>query len=841
MQDPIDIMSNDEILREFLLETHENLALLDADLLRLEQQPTDAATLAQAFRTLHSVKGTAGFMGLDKLQAISHSAESLLAKLRSGTLIFNRPIANALLKVVDAIREILAQLEVDGTEGAGQYDAITAEVDRLQRGEGVAASDAVPEKQPQKTVAENAGSVQSPTALELTASKQLDQHRTKTAIGEVTMPYRPQGFETIPPPSRMEGPETIPPPNSVSAVASRLDPLAAPAATAASLASPAASVVPTAASSAVPASGATPANGSTTNALLPSTVSDTSIRIDVELVDQLMTLVGELVLARNHILQVSGGMEDDGLNNAVQRLSRLTTDLQSSVMKTRMQPIANVLNKFPRIVRDLSVAVGKQVRFDVGGHDTELDRTLLEAIRDPLTHMIRNAIDHGIEDPASRIAAGKPAEGHLQLRAHHEGGKVVIEIQDDGRGVNIDRVREKALSLGLITPDVAARMNHNELLKLIFVPGFSTTDKVTQFSGRGVGMDVVRTNIERIGGTVDIESTLGQGTTVRTKIPLTLAIIPALVIHHGDERYAIPQVNLLELVRLSPEQVRTAVSRIQDTPVYRLRGSLLPLVFLDEQLLQSTHRTQESDWNIVVVQADDRPFGIVVDAIRDTEEIVVKPLQKQVKSFAPFAGATIMGDGRVALVLDVMSLAQRAGVLSRDVMRAMSRTEEAEESATQTDHPPLLLCQTRGGDRLALFLQQVARLERFRRHDLERLGERYVVQYREAILPLIDVSQQISGEPPLDESDQAAEIPVVVFVNEGQPVGLIVGQIVDIVAEPVMNCLPASRPGVLYGSIIQGRVTEFLDVRELIRAGVASGVGLAAAGSRLNSSLYSSS
>ncbi|MFM8251037.1 MAG: chemotaxis protein CheW, partial [Planctomycetota bacterium] len=553
-------------------------------------------------------------------------------------------------------------------------------------------------------------------------------------------------------------------------------------------------------------------------ALTSSTVADTSIRVDVDLVDQLMTLVGELVLARNHILQVSAGMEHDGLTNAVQRLSRLTTDLQSSVMKTRMQPIANVLNKFPRIVRDLSLAVGKKVQFDVGGHDTELDRSLLEAIRDPLTHMIRNAIDHGIEDPDTRVAAGKSPEGHLQLRAHHEGGKVVIEIQDDGRGVNIERVREKALSQGLITPEVALRMNHNELLKLIFLPGFSTTDKVTQFSGRGVGMDVVRTNIERIGGTVDIESQLGQGTTVRTKIPLTLAIIPALVIHHSGERYAIPQVNLLELVRLTPEQVRTTVSRIQETPVYRLRGSLLPLVFLDEQLQQNSSRTADTDWNIVVVQADDRPFGIVVDAIRDTEEIVVKPLQKQIKTWAPFAGATIMGDGRVALVLDVMSLAQRAGILSRDVMRAWSRTEENVESSAQVDTPPLLICETRHGDRLALALQQVARLEKFQVSDLERMGGDWVVQYRNAILPLIDVSSEVAGEPTLDVSQSTAEIPVIVFAAGTQPVGLIVGQIVDIVSELQGNCLPSARPGVLYSAVILGRVTEFLDAVELVQS-----------------------
>ncbi|MFM7846141.1 MAG: chemotaxis protein CheA, partial [Planctomycetota bacterium] len=368
-------MSNDEILREFLLETHENLALLDADLLRLEQQPTDAATLAQAFRTLHSVKGTAGFMGLDKLQAISHSAESLLAKLRSGTLLFNRPIATALLKVVDAIREILAHLEQDGTEGSGQYTAISAEVDFLQTGQ-------VPEQDRTEPVSTDADA-SDPSRTVTT----FDSHRTKTSIGEMTLPYLPP----IAPeePSQPTSAPVVPVPPVVPVATSPM---------------PGAAHEPPAISS---SSATTPMSA----ALTSSTVADTSIRVDVDLVDQLMTLVGELVLARNHILQVSAGMEHDGLTNAVQRLSRLTTDLQSSVMKTRMQPIANVLNKFPRIVRDLSLAVGKKVQFDVGGHDTELDRSLLEAIRDPLTHMIRNAIDHGIEDPDTRVAAGKSPAG----------------------------------------------------------------------------------------------------------------------------------------------------------------------------------------------------------------------------------------------------------------------------------------------------------------------------------------------------------------------------------------------------------------------------------------------
>lgn len=392
-------------------------------------------------------------------------------------------------------------------------------------------------------------------------------------------------------------------------------------------------------------------------------MADTSIRVDVGLLDKLMNLVGELVLARNQITQFGSSQEDPAFLGTVQRLNLLTGELQAGVMKTRMQPVGSVWGKFPRLVRDLAVACGKQVRIDMEGQETELDRTIIEAVRDPLTHMVRNAVDHGIEPPAERAAWGKPAEGRLFLHALHEGGKVVIELTDDGGGIDPRRVRDKALLSGLVTPEQAARLGDRELLDLIFLPGFSTTDRVTQFSGRGVGMDVVRTNIEKIGGTVDVDSTLGRGTTIRMKIPLTLAIIPALVVSTGGDRYAIPQVSLLELVRLEGEQVRKGVEQFHGIPVYRLRGNLLPLVYLDRELGVEPIRAGD-EINIVVLQADDRPFGLVVDAIRDTEEIVVKPLQKALKGIGVFSGATIMGDGNVALILDVLGLAQRAGVVS---------------------------------------------------------------------------------------------------------------------------------------------------------------------------------
>lgn len=743
-------MSHNEILREFVLETHENLALLDSDLITLEKNPTEKNTLAQVFRTLHSVKGTAGFMGLVKLQSVAHSAESLLSKLRAGEMQFNSIIATVLLRVVDAIREMVASIETSGDEGAGDYSALIADVNRLREAE---ARDALEELSTEPTLDVDRSTVAAPF-IRPTITDQVALLQPLTA---------PSSTETM----------VLPPPE----------------------------IFPEAKS---------------------AHVAESNIRVDVGLLDKLMMLVGELVLARNHILQYSASHEDGAFLDAVQRLNLLTTALQASVMKTRMQPIGNVLNKFPRVVRDLALACGKKVRFEMEGQDTELDKTLIEAIRDPLTHLVRNAIDHGIETPESRKSRGKPEEGLLRMVAFHEGGKVVVEITDDGGGIDVAGVRDKALSAKLVSPEAVARMSREDLLRLIFLPGFSTVERVTQFSGRGVGMDVVRTNIEKIGGTVDIESPQGQGTTIRTKIPLTLAIIPALIIASGGQRYAIPQVSLLELVRLAPEQALHGIERMHGVPVYRLRGALLPLVFLDEQLQLSATRTANDELNIVVLQADDRHFGLVVDTIRDTEEIVVKPLQKQLKGISVFAGAAIMGDGRVALVLDVLGLAQRAGVITGAKSRPLSeqgRLAAPVASSGQT----LLLFATSGGERMAMPLSMVTRLEEFPRSSLESLGGRQVVRYRGEILPLVDLSREFqsrSGGPfTTNRRDHRVSdtVPVVVYSAGEPPIGLIVDRILDIVHDDVVARSRAYRPGVLFTAVVQEKVTEFIDVAALVR------------------------
>ncbi|MBI3257818.1 MAG: chemotaxis protein CheA, partial [Actinobacteria bacterium] len=511
-------------------------------------------------------------------------------------------------------------------------------------------------------------------------------------------------------------------------------------------------------------------------------VSEGSIRVDVSLLDGLMNLVGELVLARNQILQLVANEQDNDFHAPAQRLNLITTELQEGVMKTRMQPIGTVWGRFPRVVRDLALSCGKQVRIDMEGAETELDKTIIEAIKDPLTHLVRNSLDHGIESPDDRVSVGKTREGRLAMRAFHEGGQVIIEISDDGAGINPTKIVDRAIERNIISADQAARMSEREMLNLIFLPGFSTAATVTNVSGRGVGMDVVKTNIERIGGTVDVLSEVGRGTTFKVKIPLTLAIIPALVVTCAGDRYAIPQISLLELLRLEGDQAQQGIEFIHGAPVYRLRGRLLPIVDLGDQLRGGSGSDQGSRAdrevvNIVVLQADDRQFGLIVDDINDTQEIVVKPLGLQVKDVPIFAGATIMGDGLVALILDVLGIAQQSGVVTEARERAL--VEEAASGADGTeDRTTLLLVRVGADRRMAIPLSEVSRLEEFSRGALERSGMHEVVQYREEILPLVDLTDVlgVGAFSPEGEVTPAEDemLNVVVYTYQGHNVGLIV-------------------------------------------------------------------
>jgi two-component system chemotaxis sensor kinase CheA len=715
------MQDDQDVVREFLVESHENLSRLDQDLVELERRPKDSALLASVFRTIHTIKGTCGFFAFSTLEKITHQAESLLSQLRDGQRELNPPLVSLILETVDATRKVLASIEASGNEGADLYEDLTERLRSAAQSTGEIESSPCPERPPVAAAELHDGS------------------------GVAAHPAGAKSEEDI---------------------------------------------------------------------ARSSSVLDANIRVGVVLLDKLMDLVGELVLTRNQILQFNTEREDPALNTTSQRLNLITTELQEGVMKTRMQPIGMVWNKLPRVVRDMAVALNKQIRLETDGAETELDRTIIEAIKDPLVHLVRNACDHGIESPETRLSADKLPQGKLTLRAYHEGGQVNIEISDDGAGINVTRVKQKAVEKGLLRPEQAQRLSDREALMLIFQPGFSTAQVVTNVSGRGVGMDVVRSNIEKIGGVVDILSQPGVGTTVKLKIPLTLAIIPGLVVSCGGERFVIPQVSLLELIRLEGDSSEKHIEQVHGTPVYRRRGSLLPVTYLNQVLgLKSVEKSEAV--SMVVLQAEDRQFGLVVDGINDTQEIVVKPLGKQLKGLSVYAGATIMGDGRVALILDVLGIGQCSGVLAKS--REQGRNLAGDKTQSGTEQQRLLLFRAGFFERLVLPLSLVARLEEFPRSSIEYAGGCQVVQYRDHILPLVllrDVLESGKGA-----QEQATETAQVIVVNDGErSIGLEVDQILDIVDEEVNIRQNSHRKGLLGSAVVAKRVADFLDLNYVLKA-----------------------
>lgn len=726
---------DDDVVREFLIESNENLNRLDSKIVDLERNPTPER-LASIFRTIHTIKGTCGFLGYEGLESITHHAENILSQLRSGQKAVGGSIVSLILETVDATRRILANIESSGEEGAGDYSALKARLE-VEAAEG-------------------------------------DSHK-----GELTDNSQPAA-----PPEEKPSIELM-----VTA-----EPVSPP--------------TPTVQSSTPPKPAAAP----TPEPEKGLSAADTTIRVDVSLLDRLMNLIGELVLARNQILQFTTQRQDSALNGASQRLNLITSELQEGFMKTRMQPIGVVWNKLPRVVRDVAHSLGKQIDLRMEGADTELDRTIIEAIKDPLTHLVRNSCDHGIEDPERRRLRGKPAKGTLTLKAYHEGGQVNIEISDDGAGVDVERVRAKAVERGLIRPDQAAQLNEREAMNLLFLPGFSTAGQVTNVSGRGVGMDVVKSNVEKIGGAVDIISAPGQGTTVKLKIPLTLAIIPGLLITSGGQRFVIPQVSLVELIRLE-DNPAAKIDFVHDAPVYRRRGTLLPIAYLND-VLELGPAYSGDVCNIVVLQAGHKRFGLVVDGVNDTQEIVVKPLGKQLKRLTCYSGSTIMGDGDVALILDVPGIGQLSGVLVES--RAERRDEKAQRAAPTSNRQRLLLFRAGSFERLAVPLSLVSRLEEFPAQVLEWADGKRVVQYRERILPLVWLQEIL--EPGVGQPEETNPVQVVVFGTEERCVGIVVDRIIDIIEETVsMRRRSRPRRGLLGSCVVGKKVADFIDLQAILR------------------------
>ncbi|KJS28508.1 MAG: hypothetical protein VR64_24325 [Desulfatitalea sp. BRH_c12] len=596
---------------------------------------------------------------------------------------------------------------------------------------------------------------------------------------------------------------------------------------------------------------------------------ETSLRVHVRLLDQLMTLAGELVLSRNQLLQSMGSSDTRGSEVAGQRIDLITSELQEAIMLTRMQSIGNVFNKFPRVVRDLAGTLGKQVELSLEGKDVELDKTIIEAIGDPLTHLVRNAVDHGIEKPDVRKKSGKAPTGHIFLKAYHEAGQVNIEISDDGKGLDGHKLAAKAIEKGLISEDQAKLMSAREKNNLIFLPGFSTAETVTDVSGRGVGMDVVKTNLDQLGGLIDIESVTGKGTTIHIKLPLTLAIIPCQIVVTGGERYAIPQVNLEELLRIPAEQVSKRIERVGNANVVRLRGNLLPLIRLtdiigvaprykdpgtgeekdDRRKAIADRRSRKSPLlskddmvenpadeiapetlpersegrryhansalNIVVVSTGDMKYGLVVDNLHDSEEIVVKPLGRDLKKCKGYAGATIMGDGRVALILDVSNLAKMAGLSSIEGSARAAEVAQAEHEIHRTnrDKQSLLVFRSGENEQFAAPLGLVERIEKIKRSDIEHVGGKRVIKYRNGSLPLFSIDEVATVQPLSDQNNLLG----IVFMVGGREIGLLaIGPVDALEANLNIDGSTLRQTGIMGSTIINDRTTLLVDIVEIV-------------------------
>lgn len=717
----------DESVREFLIEGHESLGQIEQLMLMMESgsiPESRSEAVQSAFRLLHSIKGAAGFLGLRQLEALSHGAESLLAKFRSGELVPDASHFAWLLQAVDGLKALLATIENTGSDEASQAD-VASILGALEPRKAQASVPSPKSKAPQAPAA-----IQSSPEI---AALHLAE----------------------PPPS---GTEKIPEPDAGGAGASML--------------------------------------------------ADATVRIGVETIDRLMALASELVLARNRIVRAAESIEDAGYQAATRQLNLVTSELQEVVMRTRMQPISGVWAKLPRMVRDLSRQLGKHCRIDLEGGDTELDKTLLEAVKSPLTHLARNAVDHGIEPPANRLAMGKPAEGRILLRASHEAGQVTVEMTDDGRGIDAAKVRSKAVAQRLATPDDIARLSDSQVMQFIFMPGFSTAERVTEVSGRGVGMDVVKNSIESLGGSIDLTSVMGQGTTVRLRLPLTLAIIKAVIVRAGAAHVALPQAGIVELMRLDTEKSVRALTRVGGGIYLRFRSEMLPLIDMAAILGCPGAAGADEAFSVVVVHAEKRQFALKVDRILDSQEIVVKPLPTLLKGIPSYSGTTLLGDGSIALIVDPVGVARLAGLHGRRGEDAPIPAGENQAGASETR--PLLLVESTRARLQAIPLDAVDRLEEFPREKLEVVGDRTVVQYRGGILPIFDMGASVPR--PLDlESGGPPRIAVVVHRSPGGLVGLAVGRIIDTVA--------GNGPGADGLVVVRGSVAQVLDPHQWL-AGV---------------------
>ncbi|WP_298988723.1 chemotaxis protein CheW [uncultured Pseudokineococcus sp.] len=774
----------DEIVSEFLVESEENLDELDQQLVALEADPSSRQLLAGIFRTIHTIKGTSGFLAFSDLERLAHVGETLLARLRDGRAVATPQTVTVLLHMVDAVRGLLGRIEATGSDAGADLTGVLAEITAELEGAPAPAAAAAPSA-PAAPAAEAAPSTTPAAAAPApeVAPAPAPTPDPAPAAPAPTAPAPAAGAGTGAAAAPVEPPAALPVP------ALAPDPvLDAPA--------PVAEQPAGAPSGGAPAGAEEPAPARRSG--------EASVRVDVELLEQLMSMVGELVLTRNQVLERASSSGDAEMLRAAHRLDLVAGELQQGVMQTRMQPIDHVWSKLPRVVRDLGAQLGRQVRLEMEGADTELDRTLLEAVKDPLTHLVRNAVDHGLEPPEDRRAARKDPVGLVTLRARHEGGQVLVEVSDDGRGMDPRVIGARALERGLVDEATLRKMSTTEVLGLVFTPGFSTAAAVTSVSGRGVGMDVVRTNIERIGGSIELESVVGRGSTTRLRVPLTLAIIPALVVSCGGQRFAIPQNGLRELVGLDRDG-GAGTEHVGDAEVHRLRGHLLPLVRLHDALALGRPEPGESSV-VAVLETAGRRFGLVVDAVLATQEIVVKPLGALLGDLPHYSGATILGDGGLALILDVQALSRSA----REQERADERAGELD--AGPGDSTQLLLVRV-GSRRMAIPLEVVTRLEDVPRERLERIGRRWAVQHRGEVMPVLVLAEHLGELTSGEES-----VPLVVHAVGGRSVALAVDEILDVTPAAGARVSHLGDPGLSGSAVVDEHIVELLDVRQAVLA-----------------------
>lgn len=743
----------DPITQEFLVESMENLEEVDRDLVGLEKDPENTEKMNRIFRAIHTIKGTCGFLDFNILQDLSHSGEHLLSTIRNGDIAIRPNTTSLLLRLADAIREILKRIESSGSDSGEDYSELKEELTRaaaLNQEEKEAAPATDPEKETPATRTKKPAPP---------PKKVRKKSPTKiTIVDENIVEESPEKAKKENTPEPNAKVQTRPPSSS------------------------------------------------------PPTLHETFVRVDVRVLDRLMNLVGELVLTRNQLL---GSNTSDPIESAaIQQLDHITGELQAGIMQTRMQPVSKVLGRFPRLVRDLAASCNKKAELTIEGQETELDRSLIEAIRDPLTHLVRNAVDHGLETPAERKKASKPEIGRIWVRAFHESGQVTLEIGDDGRGIDFEEIRHKAIENGIIHREVAEKLDRDECLRLLFTPGFSTSSSVSNISGRGVGLDVVRSNIEHVNGMIDIESRPGQGSVFRLRLPLTLAIMPAIILRSATQRFAIPQSSVRELVRPGDGDEGRRIEKVHGAAVLRLRGHLLPLLSLSDEL-QVKSDSKRGAPSILVLQAGDRNFGLIIDDVEDTQEIVVKPLGPPLDRIPIYAGATIMGDGEVALILDTLGLAQRAHVIAET---SEIRSQEETPVPVTEAKEGFLVFRSPDDGRMAIPLAPLIRLEKLKEKKIEHLGSTIAIQYRGDILPLVPVLELLPERRKKIRTVKKVEgeINVAIYESGGQTVGLLIGPIVDIVEEEIEIRRPASREGVSQCIVVNERVTELLDVDLLV-------------------------